>query len=166
MTPAVRWGVALGVAVAVVQVVFALAGWHRSYDMAAVFLAVVVPLNVIAVLLSLRRTASTTGWVGQVRNAAVLGAVASVIVFVGSWIVSGVMIPDYFDQMAEGYRSAYVARGLSDTEVEELVRATAATSPVRSAFDGVVGTLATSLIVGALAGIWLRRRAAPDPTGG
>lgn len=154
----VRWGVILGGAVAVLSLVFGLAGWHRIYEMSFVFLAVAIPINVVTVVLCLRERASSEGWLGQVKNGLVVGLVGSVIIFVTSWMVTTAVFPDYFREMADGYRETYVGMGLSADEVEDLVTATAATSPIRTAFDGVVGTMATSLIVAAIAGGWLRKK--------
>lgn len=158
MRAPVRWGVILGGAVAVLSLVFGLAGWHRTYAMSFVFLAIAIPINAATVVLCLRERAASEGWFGQVKNGLLVGLVASVIIFVASWLVTTAVFPDYFTEMAEGYREAYVNMGLPDDEVAELVAATAATSPVRSAFDGVVGTMVTSLVVAAIAGAWLRRK--------
>jgi hypothetical protein len=160
----IRWGVILGAAVAALSLVFGFVGWHRIYEMAFVFLVVAILINAAAIVLCLREGASSESWLRQVGNGLVVGLVASVIIFVSSWLTTAVVFPDYFSEMAEGYRAAYENMGVSDAEVTDLVAATAATSPIRSAFDGVVGTLATSLIVAAIAGVWLRqerRRAAP-----
>jgi hypothetical protein len=145
--------------VAVLNVIFGLAGWHRNLEMAFVFLALAIPINMVTVVLCLREQAGTDGWAGQIRNGLIVGLVGSAIIFVTSWLVTTVVFPDYFREMADGYREAYVAMGLSEGEVDDLVAATAATSPVRSAFDGVVGTMMTSLVVAAIAGAWLRKKA-------
>ncbi len=158
MKASVRWGVILGAGVAVLTLVFAAAGWHRTFAMSFVFLVVAILINVTAVVFCLRERASTDGWPGQVRNGLAVGLVGSAIIFVTSWLVTGVVFPDYFTEMAEGYREAYVGMGLSDGEVEDLVAATAATSPAKSAFDGVIGTMITSLVVAAIAGFWLRKK--------
>ena len=154
----VRWGVILGAVVAVLHVVFGSMGWHRIYMMSFVFLAIAILTNVTTVVLCLRERASSEGWLSQIQAGLVLGVVGSVIVFLSSWLVTGVVFPDYFTEMAEGYRQVYVDMGLPEAEVADMVGATAATSPVRSAFDGVVGTMATSLIVAAIAGWWLRAK--------
>jgi len=154
----VRWGVILGGAVAALSLVFGLVGWHRTYEMSFVFLAIAILINVATVVLCLRQRASLEGWLGQVKNGLVVGLVASVIIFVASWLVTTAVFPDYFREMADGYREAYVNMGLTEDEVADLVAATAATSPFRSAFDGVVGTMVTSLIVAAIAGGWLRKK--------
>jgi hypothetical protein len=158
MRGSVRWGVILGAAVAVLNLVFGLLGWHRTYEMSFVFLAVAILINVATVILCLRERAPSERWLGQLKNGFVVGLVGSVIIFVTSWLVTTAVFPDYFAEMADGYRQAYVDMGLSEAEVSDWVAATAATSPVRSAFDGVVGTIATSLVVAAIAGIWLRNK--------
>jgi len=154
----VRWGVILGGAVAVLNLMFGLVGWHRIYEMSFVFLAIAILINATTVVLCLRERASSDGWLAQVKNGVVVGSVGSVVIFVTSWLVTTVVFPDYFTAMADGYRGVYVNMGLSGDEVADLVAATAATSPVRSAFDGVVGTMATSLVVAAIAGGWLRKK--------
>ncbi len=77
---------------------------------------------------------------------------------IGRWAASCCASPDYFAEMADGYREAYVSMRLSPGDVADLVAATAAVSLIRSAFDGVVGTMATSLVVAAIAGGWLRKK--------
>lgn len=154
----IRWGVILGAAVAALSFVFGLLGWHRRYEMSFVFLAIAILINVATVVLCLRERASSEGWVGQVKNGLVVGLVGSVIIFITSYLVTTAVFPQYFAEMAEGYREAYVNMGLSEDGVADLVAATAATSPVRSAADGVVGTMVTSLLVAAIAGGWLRRK--------
>ena len=154
----IRWGVILGSAVAVLSFVFGLVGWHRTFEMSFVFLAIAILINVLAVVLCLRERALTHGWLSQVKHGLVVGLVGSVIIFFASWLVTTVVFPDYFAEMAAGYRETYVNMGMSEAEVADLVAATANTSPVRSAFDGVVGTIATSLVVAAIAGVWLRKK--------
>ena len=154
----IRWGVILGVAVAVLSLVFGWLGWHRTYEMSFVFLAIAILINVTTVVLCVRQRAPSEDWWGQVKNGLIVGLVGSVIVFVSSWLVTTAVFPDYFAEMADGFRRAYLNMGLSEDEVADLVTATAATSPVRSAFDGVVGTMVTSLVVAAVAGVWLRSK--------
>lgn len=154
----IRWGVILGAAVAVLNLVFGLLGWHRTFEMSFVFLAVAILINVVTVVLCLRERAATDSWASQVGNGLLVGLVGSVIIFFTSWLVTAVVFPEYFAEMADGYREAYASMGLSDEEVEDLVAATANTSPVRSAVDGVIGTMATSLVVSGIAGVWLRKK--------
>ena len=157
MRPPIKWGLVLGMAVGVENFVFGAAGWHAVYAMAAVFLVIAIAINVATVVTCLRETASERSWAGQLRSGLVLGLVGSLLVFAGSWFVSAVAFPDYFGEMAEGYREAYVSMGMSQEAVDEAVAGIAGASPVRSALEGVVGTMVTSLVAAAIAGIWLRK---------
>ena len=158
MQEPVKWGVVLGACVAVQNVAFAAIGWHTAFTMAFVFLVVAIGLNATMVVLCLRATAADNGWTGQLVNGAILGAVGSVLVFASGWLVTAIIFPDYFAEMAEGYRATFVDMGMDPNEIDETVAGLAATSPVRSAMEGAVGTLVTSVVVAAIGGIWLRRK--------
>lgn len=158
MQAPVKWGLVLGGAVTVEHLVAAVAGWHRTPEMAFVFLAIAIVLNAATVVLCLRETAPTSGWAAQVRNGVVVGLVGSVIIFAGAWFVTGVLFPDYFQEMAAGYRDAYVRMGWTEERIRETVSGLAATSPTRSAFEGVVGTMVVSVMVAALAGVRIRKK--------
>jgi len=154
----IKWGLILGIAVTIQNFVFGAAGWHTTYSMSFVFLAIAIAINVVTVVMCLRGTAQESAWAGQLRNGLMVGLVGSVLIFAGSWFVTAVVFPDYFTEMAEGYREAYVSMGLSQEAIDESVAGIAGTSPIRSAFEGVVGTVVTSLVVGAITGIWVRRK--------
>ncbi len=126
--------------------------------MSFVFLVVAIGINVVTVVLCLRETASEEAWGGQLRNGLIVGLVGSVLIFASAWFVTAVVFPDYFEEMAEGYREAYANMGLSQEAIEESVAGVAATSPVRSAFEGVVGTGVVSLAAAAVTGVWVRRK--------
>lgn len=159
MNPNVRWGLTLGGIVAAVTLVFALAGWHQRMEASVAFLVIAILANILTVVMCLRAQAATSSWGQQVVNGLTLGAVASVVIFLTSWLLTTAVFPEYFAEMAEGYRDAYEAMGLSEGEVDEMVANTAATSPVWSAFSGVLGTMSTSLVVSAIAGFWIRKKA-------
>jgi len=152
-----RWGVILGMAVAVLNLVFAIAGWHQVFVMSFLFLAIAILANATVVVVCLRENAISDAWLNQVKNGLIVGLIGSVIVFFSSILVTVVIFPDYFSEMAMGYREAYVNMGMSEAEVADLVAATANTSSFKSALDGVVGTIITSFVVAAIAGIWIRK---------
>lgn len=158
MSQPVRWGLLLGAAVALQNFVFGAAGWHKSATMPIVYLVIAISLNVVAVVLCLRQTAGDAGWLGQLLRGLVLGAVASVLVFASSWLVSAVIFPDYFAEMAAGYREDLSKTDMPPAAIETTVAGVAATSPVRSALEGVAGTFGISLLAAAVSGFWLRRR--------
>lgn len=159
MKSAIRWGLILGAAVAVFNFVFGLAGLHTAFSMAFVFLAVAILMNVTAVVLCLRERAASDGWAKQLGSGLVLGFVGGTVIFLTSWLMTAVVFPDYFAEMAEGYRETFVKMGMNEEEVAEMVAGTAATSHLRNALDGAIGTVVTSALTAAIAGIWLRRKA-------
>ena len=152
----VVWGAALGLAIIVLHLVLGAAGWHTQPDKASLFLVLAMGLNAVAVILGLRASRGQS-WARHLRAGALIGAIASVIVFTGTWLVTAVVFPDYFLEMAEGYRMAYQSQGMAPDVIEQTVAGLAATTPVRTAVEGVVGTLVVSVVVAAVAGIWLRR---------
>ncbi len=158
MRSAVKWGLLLGFAVGLQNLLFGVAGWHTIYSMVLVYLAIAIVLNVVAVVWCLRETAAEASWWGQLRNGLVIGLASSVLIFASAWLVAAVIFPDYFVEMAEGYRAAYAETDVPQEEVEEILRGVAETSPVRSAFEGVAGTMVVSVVTAAIAGIWVRRR--------
>jgi hypothetical protein len=51
------------------------------------------------------------------------------------------------------------AQGLSEADIQAQLAAAAATqTPLMNALSGVIGTVATGVVVSAVAGIWLRRK--------
>ena len=93
MKAPIRWGLILGVAVAAMSFLFGLVGWHRAYEMSLVFLTIAILLNLVTVVGCLRELRSTADWVGQIKNGLIVGAVASVIIFLTSWLVTSVVFP-------------------------------------------------------------------------
>ena len=158
MQAPIKWGLILGIAIAIQTVVFAAAGWHAQYNMAWVWLAIAIALNAAAVVLCLRDTAHERTWGGQLQAGLTVGVIASVLVFVSTWVVTGFIYPDYYQEMADGYRATLMEMDMSQAEVDQSVAALAGTSPVRSGVEGVVGTMVVSLVVAAGVGIWLRKR--------
>lgn len=158
MQAPIKWGLILGAAIAIQTFVFAVAGWHTAYNMAWVWLAIAIGLNVAAVVLCLRETASDRTWAGQLQAGLTLGVVASVLVFLSTWVVTGFMFPDYYLEMADGYRETLMGMDMSQDEVDQSVAAIAGTSAVRSGVEGVVGTMVVSFVAAAVAGVWIRRK--------
>ena len=154
----VKWGLIFGVAVGVQNVIFAMAGWHKVYDKAFVYLAIAIAINVTAVVMCLRKTAARSSWAAQLGNGLVLGLVASAIIFASTWLVTAIIFPDYFVDMAEGYRSVYSLAELEWATTQERLAGVAAMSPVRSAAENTIGAMVVSLLTSAVAGIWLRRK--------
>ena len=151
----VRYGIVLGVIVGAMGFALAILGLHTSEMAPARFVIAAVIINVVIVVLATHRTAPTSNWGRQVRNGLVLGVVAAAIIFLSSWVMTAVVFPDYYAEFAEAARERAVAAGLSAAAIEE-AEALASGTPVGSAFSGALGTVITSVVVAAIAGVFKR----------
>ena len=120
-----------------------------------VFVIAAIVINVVVVVLAIRRAARSSYWIQQVGNGLVLGLVGAGIIFVGSWVMTAVVFPDYYTEFAEAVRARAVAAGLSPAEIDAAV-AMATGTPVGSAFSGALGTVITSVVVAGIAGFFYR----------
>ena len=151
----VKYGIALGVIVGAMGFALAILGLHTSEMAPARFVIAAVIINVVIVVLATHRTAPYSNWGRQVRNGLVLGVVAAAIIFLSSWVMTAAVFPDYYAEFAEAARERAVAAGLSAEAIEE-AEALASGTPVGSAFSGALGTVITSVVVAAIAGVFKR----------
>ena len=151
----VKYGLVLGVIVAAMGFALGTLGLHTSEMAPMGFVIAAIIINVVIVVLAVRRLALTSSWLQQVGNGLVLGLVGAVIIFLGSWAMTALVFPDYYMEFAEAARARAVAGGLSPEEIEAVVAMNTGT-PVGSAFSGALGTVITSVVVAGIAGIFNR----------
>ena len=151
----IKYGLVLGIIVAAIGFVLAISGLHTNEMAPMGFVIVVIIINVLIVVFAVRRLAPTSNWVQQVGNGLVLGLVGAVIVFLGSWLMTAVVFPNYYMEFAEAARTRAIAAGMAAPDIEEAVAMVTGT-PVGSAFQGALGTVITSVIVAGIAGIFNR----------
>ena len=65
MGSAIKWGIILALAVSVFSAIWVLAGMHTNMPAAMGYLGVVILLNIAAVIMALRESASQNGYGGQ-----------------------------------------------------------------------------------------------------
>jgi hypothetical protein len=154
----VRSGILLGVLVTIWQFVMGLTGWYKDPALMNVFFLVIV-FEIVVLLRMLWQTAPTAAYVGQLVNGLVFSLVAGAIIVCGSLIFTTVAYPDYFKEMQAMQAGILKAQGLSEADIQAQLAAAAATqTPLMNALSGVIGTVATGVVVSAVAGIWLRRK--------
>lgn len=158
MTASLKWGLILGGALALEMLLTTAAGWHTTVDGATWFLVLAVPLNVAGILLCQREAASAATWSQQMKNGIQVGAIAAVWVVASNWIVTLGLYPEFYEEMAAGYRPSLEAMGLPPETVEEKLAGIRSTTALRSAMEGIVGTMTVSTVAAAFGGLWLRRR--------
>ncbi len=153
MNVPVRYGLILGILVTAINLAIPALGLHTSIGISAIFLVVVIAINIAVVIMALRQTAADANYGGQVLNGLVLGAVGGVIVFVGSWLTTSVVFPNYMAEVMEATREMVESFGLPSGEIDAQL---AMGSSVGSAFQGAIGTVVTSVVVAAITAIFKR----------
>ncbi|MCE2407475.1 MAG: DUF4199 family protein [Pseudomonadales bacterium] len=155
MSIPIKYGLVLGVIVAVMGFALGTLGLHTN-EMAPIgFVIAAIFINTVIVVLAVRRLAPDSNWSQQVGNGLVLGLVGAVIIFLGSWVMTSLVLPNYYADFAEAARTRAIASGLSPEEIEAAVAMVTGT-PVGSAFQGALGTVITSVVVAGIAGIFNR----------
>ena len=76
-----------------------------------------------------------------------------VIVFVGSWLTTSIVFPNYMAEVMEATRETLESFGVPAGEIDAQL---ASTSSVSSAFQGALGTVITSVVVAAITAIFKR----------
>lgn len=157
MHPPVKYGLALGIVVAVLGFLIPIFGLHTNVLAPTLFVVLAIIVNVVFVYMALRETAATATWVRQATNGLVVGAIGGVILFASSWVMTTVVFPDYYAEYAAAMRSALETAGLPANRIDAQVAAVEASSPASSALSGAIGAVVTGGIAGAVIGLFKRR---------
>ena len=158
MGNAVKWGVILAAAVTVFNAIWILAGLHTNVAAGLGFLAVVIILNIVAVIMALKATAAENPYGRQLLAGLVLGAVGGALIFLTSFITLSFVFPNAVSEQIAGYTAAYESMPLPEDQKQEMITALRDVTPLGSASQGGVGTLLTSVVIGAITGAFLRKK--------
>ena len=161
MNAVVKASLALAVSVAVLSLLLAVSGLHESSPMLAQ-LAFVIPailLNIGCVFWGLKMTAAENPYVKQLVNGALIGVVAGVLIFAFSYVMLTALMPDHLDEIKQATISWLESSGqIPQTTLDQQIAKIEATTAGSQAFAGLVGTFFTSLIVGAIIAIFVRKK--------
>ena len=158
MSTRIKYGLVLGIAVALLGYVVPIAGLHTNMLMPTVFVLLAILVNVVVVFLALRETADTAVWGGQFVNALVIGGIGAALIFVNSWTMTTLVFPDYYAEYAAAMRESLASAGIAADLVDSQMAVIEQTTPVASAFSGAIGAFSTSAIAGAVIGLFKRQR--------
>lgn len=155
-----RAGVILGGLVVLWTFIMGFTGWYYHPSLFFLFW-LVIPLQIAVLLVLLRTTAPTCGYVRQVGNGVAASVIASVLIFLGSLFFTMVLFPSYFREMEALGRLKMAQQGLSPAQIEALIQAQAPMQrPLPTAFSGVLGTWFTGLLTSLIAATWFRKKQA------
>lgn len=168
MKTAVNAGVTIGIFVVLWTFLLGFTGWYKDPSKMSLFW-VVIPMQTIILVWMMRKTAREGNMYGaQVLAAVVASVVAGVIVFVGSWIFTSMVFPNYFSEVRVVGEKMLAQQGRTPEEIKTILDAQA---PMQTSFVqaclGFVGTLLTGLLTGLIGGAFIRNRgpaaASPAP---
>ncbi len=158
MQSVIKASVALVAMVMVVSVLMYVTGLHENPLIGGLgSLLLVIGANVGVVVWALKQTAAENGYMRQLGNGALIGLIGGVLVFLGSMVLL-TAIPSYLDDMIEMQISSLEQWNLAEDVMEQQIAKIEAVTPVSSSMQGLIGTFFTSLIVGAIAAIFQRKK--------
>ena len=188
MRPAVKFGLILGVVIGAFYFAMAALGlnmfrpwlhmdrWYHAYGFAmdaiglhanvpaptAAFVVVPTVVSVILVYLTLRETASTAAWTGQLVNGLMVGVTGAVLFFFCSWatnVVVSAEIAVAFPELDATWDDAQASPGVSADQINSRWVTAAEQASAEQGFMApwALGALSTSLIAGAVIGIFKRQ---------
>lgn len=151
-------GVVLGLLVVAWTFVMGVTGWYLDPSLAGLF-ALVVVIEVVVLVLTLRTTRHERDYFAQVGLGTLASVVASVIIFAGSILFTTVAYPTYFQDLRAVEEATLRAEGRSDAEVQaEIADSAQMQAPVAQATAGLMGTIATGIAASAVAALFLRKK--------
>lgn len=158
---AVRTGLVLGIVVVLWTFVMGFTGWYRHPSL--LFLMwLAIPLQIGILVLALRGTAATLGYLRQVQNGVGASVIASAVIFVGSLLFTLVVFPSYFAEMEALGRLRMTQQGFTAEQIEAVVKAG---GPMQTslgrAFAWALGTWITGLVTSLAAAAKYHRRRPP-----
>lgn len=155
----IRSGLVLGVLVALWTLVMGYTGLYRDPRLSLLFVPGAIGLQLAVMVWSLAQRRREDPFLRQVLHGMVLSSVASVLIFLNSLLFTTVLFPGYFQDIQEMGRQVLAAQGRTSAEIEaSLASYRAMATPFRNAFAGVMGTLATGMVLSLGLGVALRRR--------
>lgn len=145
--------------VTVLSVIVQVSGLNSNFMLSQmVFLVCAIAINVGVVVWALGKSAATNGYGGQVAHAAGIGVVAALAVTLISWFLLSVVFPDALAEMRAGAIAYIDSAGLPAADYDRQMAALDNATPMSQSIPGGAGTFFTSLITGAVFGIFKRRK--------
>ena len=144
-------------------VVFSIAvfafGLHKNFVVGqTAFLVGAIALNVGVVYWALDRDAKIKGYGAQLLTALGIGVLAGFIIVVASWGLTSFVFPNSIEEMKQGAIEYMEESGTPQDEYDKQLEALEKTTPLSQAIPGGFGTLATSLVSGAVIAAFRRKK--------
>jgi hypothetical protein len=154
----VKAGIWLGVLCVLWTLVMGLTGWYKHPALLNMFWVVVL-IEIAVLVWGLRRTAATTGYLGQVGNGTVIAAIGAAIIFCGSLLFTTVLYPHYFEELCTIQKEMLRSAGRSEAEITAYIDLGAwMRTPLVNALMGVLGTVVTGFLASLVIAAFSRKK--------
>jgi hypothetical protein len=163
MNPILAAGLFIGVFSGLWAFVMGLSGWYKDPAMVWAFWAVVA-IEVFGLTWGLRQTAREgRGWASQVLAGTMMSVIAGIVVAAASLLLTTLLVPEYFSEIARISREGMQRQGRTDAEIARALESSAAwAQPMAQAMAGFTATLITGIVASAAIALVIRAR----PAGG
>lgn len=164
MQPTIQAGIVLGLAAEIWTLLFLSLGLHTNpVTLLLFYLVIVIQGGVL--FWGLRMTARQGKTYGaQVVAGLIMSGIGAVIIFVGSFVLTSYVFPDYFVELEEGIRTTLSAQGIPDADIQTQLDAMASSNtPIQNAINGVIGTIGTGLVLSLIIAIFVKAKPAEQP---
>ena len=164
MQSIVKAGLVLGLAVEVWTFLTLALGWHKD-PMTLMLFYVVIVIQAGVLYWGLRMTAAEgRPYGGQVVAGILISGIGAVIIFIGSFILTSYVFPDYFMELEQGLRTMLLAQGLPEADIQAQIDAMAGSNtPLMNAVNGVIGTVISGLILSLIIGAFVKAKSVETP---
>jgi hypothetical protein len=154
MNSVIKWALILAGAIAVMNIGLGATNTHLMLWS----IPIAIVLNVVCVVMGLKGTAADAGYGKQLLNSAILGLVAGVPIFIVSWLCFTMLFGDYLAEDKTLWIEFFESTGMPEEAMTQQISKMEARTPFGDALSGLIGTFVTSLVIGAIAGIFLRKK--------
>ncbi len=160
MNAVLKAGIGLAVIVEIITVIGIASGMLLANRLVAeiVLMVIFFGLTGVAIFWGLGQTAAESGYGKQLLNALLIGLVAGVLIFAFSMLNLTVLFPDYLAESKTASIEVMENMSMPEQRLEAQVAKIEAQTVAGQARSGAIGTIVTSLFLGAIIAIFKRRK--------
>ncbi len=160
MNAVLKAGIGLAVIVEIITVIGIASGMLLANRLVVeiVLLVIFFGLTGVAIFWGLGQTAAESGYGKQLLNALEIGLVAGVLIFAFSMLNLAVLFPDYLAESKTASIEVIENMSMPEQRLEAQVAKIEAQTVAGQARSSAIGTIVTSLFLGAIIAIFKRRK--------
>ena len=160
MNAVLKAGIGLAVIVEIITVIGIASGMLLANRLVAelVLMVIFFGLTGVAIFWGLGQSVAESGYGKQLLNALLIGLVAGVLIFAFSMLNLAVLFPDYLAESKTASIEVIENMSIPEQRLEAQVAKIEAQTVAGQARSGAIGTIVTSLFLGAIIAIVKRRK--------